>query len=311
MLRLLDEKPQDAGQAFAQAVDLAAKSQPYVAMQIELLLSDSVRRDGLGEAASDFWQSASRRGAALMNGRANQAMSSVLDPQFWDRAAYLRPNQSQWPEDVAQAFVVFHQQRGWPELNESPECLLWSVIGHARLDRHDSQGALVAFKKSESLARSPVNADRWQIAQAKALVGLGQSAAATALLMKHVEHQDPGISQPALALLGTIKLQSSQATVGLALLRKAHETFPDAIWPGQMEARADLGLACLMCGDEASGLRELHSVQQLFEQRGDVAQLLKLLNNEAAWHDARKQRDESDSLKALIAQVEASFAPQP
>lgn len=310
MLRMLEERNREAGQAFAQAVDMGRTSQPYAAMQAELLLAESVRRDEFSDAAAGFWQSSVKRAALLMTGRTG-LNSGIVDPQFWARAAYLHPNQAEWPAEATRAFDAFHTHRDWPELNESPECLLWSLIGHARLERHDAQGALVAFKKSESLARSSTNADRWQIAQAKALVGLGQSAAATALLMKHTQHQDPGISQPALALLGTIKLQTSQATVGLALLRKAHETFPDAIWPGQLEARADLGLACLMCGDETAGLRELHSVQKLFEQRGDAGQLLKLLNNEAAWHDARKQRSESDSVRTLITQVEASFAPQP
>jgi hypothetical protein len=64
------------------------------------------------------------------------------------------------------------------------------------------------------------------------------------------------------------KLQQGSAHEGFNLLRNAVEEGAAAAWPARAEAEADLGLAYLMIGDEASGRRWLQRPQQGFEASG-------------------------------------------
>ena len=315
MLSLLDEKPQDAGYAFYKSIEVSRDSMPYAAMQAELLASECLRRHGSVELAAEVWQSAVTHGAEFL-----LSELPLIDASFWDRACYLRPHQAQWPERVAHATLVEHQRRGWFGISlqksdvqltgdfaegatETPDCLIWSLLGYARFDRDEPQAALVAFKKAESLALDGAHADVWQIAQARALLRLGQTAPATAILMKHAQNKDQRASLPALALLGTIKLQANQPTIGLSLLRRAFETFPDATWPGQAEARADLGLAYLMVGDEHSGIQELHAAQRHFEAVGEMSLLLTALQNELAYSEKKSHRKEAKAIRERIEEL--------
>ncbi len=310
-LQLLDEKPRDAAQSYYRSLEASADVIPYAAQQAELLMSESVRRDGNQELAIQSWSGAVSRAAELMLGA-----TPLIDATFWDNACYLKP-QTSWPDKVADAVLIEHQRRGWMGLihqdsevqlassiadssAETTDCLIWSLIGYARLYREEPQAALVAFKKAESLARNSAHADLWQVAQARALLQLGQTAPATALLMKHAQNKDPRVSLQSLALLGTMKLQANQPALGLSLLRRSFETFPDATWPGQAEARADLGLAYLMMGDESNGLQELHTAQRHFEAIGDTSLLLTSLQNELAYHEKKSHRKEAKAIRERI-----------
>lgn len=309
MIRLLNEQPEDAARAFHQSLRVSAETLPCLVAQTELLLAEALRRDGHTTQAVEVWQSAVIRASQLLS-----LSPPVMDASFWDRACYLRPHQTEWPVECTQAVIDEHARRGWSSLlrddasqpglfvaAETTECLVWSVIGQARFDRDEPQAALIAFKKAESLAREADHAALWQLAQARALIRLGQTAPATALLMKHAQHPSPQVSLPSLALLGTLKLQAGQGTVGLSLLRRALESYPDAVWPGQLEARADFALASLMCGDDAVGLAELHAAQQAFQQRGETSLWLASLQNELAYYEARKNRDEAEVVRQRLA----------
>ena len=303
IVALLEERPTDAAKAFQQATRLATDSQPFEAAASSLLWSEAARRAGDAKLAVSSWQFSVSQAASLL-----KRYPPIHDPAFWERAAYIRPNGSNWPADLHPACAESLSRTPLSELVRSsdksdPTALLWTCIGLARLDRDEPQAALVAFKKAESFVTSPADRDRLQLAEAKTFLRLGQPAAAMAILAKLSQHESPSISRPALALLGTMKLQANQATVGLNLLRKALETEPITDWPGRSEAEADLGLAYLMTGDEPRGLKHLHSAQQQFESADQLELFLTSLQNEAAHHTARGNKQAAASINERLART--------
>jgi hypothetical protein len=76
------------------------------------------------------------------------------------------------------------------------------------------------------------------------------------------------------------------------------------MWPERAEAEADLGLAYLLMGDEASGLRWLHSGQKGFEMARKDAELVQSLENEAEYLAQAKKCDQADALRQRVAKME-------
>ena len=140
------------------------------------------------------------------------------------------------------------------------------------------------------MTSNPLATGRLQIAETRALVRLGQSAAASAMLIGLAGQSDPQIARPAMALLGTLKLSQGAVQQGFNLLHSAVEEDSTLVWPERTQAEADLGLAYLMMGDEAAGLRWLHGAQQGFESAGQREGLVQSLENEAAYLEQAKKR---------------------
>lgn len=303
IVALLEERPIDAAKAFQQAARLATTSQPFEAATSSLLWSEAARRNGDAKLAVSAWQFSVSQAASLL-----KRYPPIHDPAYWERAAYIRPNGANWPTELAPACKESLSHTHLADLESSVDATditaaLWACIGLARLDRDESQAALVAFKKAESLATTSLDRDRLQLAEAKTFVRLNQTAAAMALLARLSQHESSVIARPALALLGTMKLQANQATVGLSLLRKALESEPFTNWPGRGEAEADLGLAYLMTGDEPRGLKALHAAQQQFESTDQLELLLTALQNEAAYHTSRGNKPAAVNVNERLARL--------
>jgi hypothetical protein len=94
------------------------------------------------------------------------------------------------------------------------------------------------------------------------------------------------------------------AVQALAVLKKAVEESPSPDWPGRGEAEADLGLAYVMTGAEADGLRWLHSGQQHFEAAGDHELLLVSLDNEARYYEKTQKADEAARVRQRMQALE-------
>lgn len=303
---VLDSRPAEAIRPYQEALEQAGKDHPYQTVNLLLLVSDAQRRAGDPTSADRCWQDAARLAAALATGR-----PAVVDPILWERTAYLRPVNSPWPSDVRHAlnqvnvtFGIAVGGRDTPtaaggnrDTDESP---LWIAVGHWRLARDEAQAALVALKRAESMSSDPYIANRLQLSEAKALNRLGQSSAASAILIHLASNSNPLISHPAMAVLGTAKLQQGNAQQGFNLLRKAVEENGNIVWPERPEAEADLGLAYLMIGDEAAGLRWLHQAQQNFEMSGQQESLRQCLENEAAFLEQAKKNDLAKAVRHRI-----------
>jgi hypothetical protein len=308
---LLNDHPQLAVAAFEQAKQYSAGAHPYEEVTLLLLESDARRRAG-DPAATAAWQQ-----AVWQLGELAVGPIPVHDPILWERAAYLRPVDCPWPAEVLQrladantrlgiaADTWFSPQPGLGSNAGSDESVVWGAIGYARLARDEPQAALVALKRAESMTANPQLAKHLRLAEAKALSRLGQSAAATAMLAGLAGDEAPSVSRPALAMLGSIKLQEGGTQQGYQFLRRAVTDDPVATWPGRTEAEADLGLACLLLGDEPQGMRWLHSAQQQMEARGDVEQLVQSLENEQEYLRRSDRKDAANAVRERLEQLHA------
>jgi tetratricopeptide (TPR) repeat protein len=309
---ILDGRPGEAIRPYQEALEQAGKDHPYQAVNLLLLVSDAHRRAGDPGSADRSWQDAARLAADL-----TMARPAVVDPILWERVAYLRPVNCPWPAEVRQAltqvnvtFGIVADARdatmttaGNRDADESP---LWIAVGHWRLARDEAQAALVALKRAESMSADSYVASRLQLSQSKALNRLGQGSAATAILIHLASNSNPLISHPAMAVLGTAKLQQGNAQQGFNLLRRAVEEGNNIVWPERPEAEADLGLAYLMIGDEGAGLRWLHQAQQSFEMSGQQEALAQCLENEAAFLEQAKKTDLAKAVRRRIESLRTS-----
>jgi tetratricopeptide (TPR) repeat protein len=118
-----------------------------------------------------------------------------------------------------------------------------------------------------------------------------------------------------MALLGSLKLESGQLEFGFKMLQRALELQPQVDWSTRAEAEADLGLAYLMMGEEANGLRWLKQAQQRFESDGRVEMLAKSLRNESGyWKHKGKHKAEIEAIDERLEKLEnggADVAHQP
>jgi tetratricopeptide (TPR) repeat protein len=304
--QILENHPQEAAASYDKAI-AAAAGHPYQAVSLLLLASDAHRRAGKPQGAQQAWNQAARLAAELTAGP-----RPVIDPILWERVAYLRPVESNWPPEVAGrlhevnlAFAIVPGTRNpvtpastaGSSADEGP---LWIAIGHWRLARNEPQAALVALKRAESSTSDNYTADRLQLSQAKTLASMGQAGPASAILIRLSSSADSRISHPALAMLGTMKLQQGGVQQGFNLLRRAVEADPALQWPERADAEADLGLAYLLMGDENTGLRCLHAAQHAWESSGQYEPLVQCLENEAAYFDQAKKKDLAESVRKRL-----------
>jgi tetratricopeptide (TPR) repeat protein len=303
----LDGRPKDAVAAFQRGLQLTGRDHPYQTLNLLLLASDAQRRAGDLLAAERAWQDTAHLASDLVTGP-----HPVIDPILWERISYLRPANCPWPGEVRHTLsevnvafgIVADPRQSAESIASTDEAPLWTAIGHWRLARNESQAALVALKRAETLTSQPYAASRLQLSQTKALIRLGQMPAASAILIHLAGNSDPLISHPAMAMLGTAKLQQGSAQEGFNLLHNAVEEDSAAVWPEWAEAEADLGLAYLMIGDEASGLRWLHQAQQSFEAAGQQQALVQCLENEAAFLEQAKKSDLAKAVRKRVATIQ-------
>jgi hypothetical protein len=309
---VLDNRPREGVAAFQQTLKLAGDSQPYESANVLLLLSDAQRRVGDGAGAEQTWVAAAELCTELA-----ASNSKVADPILLERVAYLRPANTPWPRaaqdrlnDIAVRMGIAFPATPAEATSTLPkstndEAALWTVIGNWRLAREESQAALVAFKRAESLSSAPLAASQLRLAQSRALIRLGQSPAASAILINLASQSDPHVAHPAMALLGTLKLREGGIQQGFNLLRRAVEEDGSLLWPERTQAEADLGLAYLLAGDEPTGLRWLHEAQQSFEVSGQREELIQCLENEAGYLDQSKKKDLSAKIRQRLESLAA------
>jgi hypothetical protein len=281
------DKPGSAGEMLQKAMHIAGAADEYQRACLLLELAEADRRAGKGDQAAATWQSAVMAGSALLN-----ASSPIIDPGWWEQAASLRIVPVAWPNDCEKAIasssgiVTVSASVG----SEGVEARLWQSIGQWRLNRHETQAALVAFKRAETMTRDPETQARIQLASAAALLALEQRPAAISVLAK-LGASETSAAPSALGLLGGIKLEEGSAQQAFAMLKRAVEMGGEHEWHGRAEAEANLGLCYLIFGDENSGLRMLHAAQQRFEAAGQTAMLNLSLENEAAYFDKTSNRE--------------------
>lgn len=300
--------PAEAATEWKRAAEIAGQFDPAWQAQLLLLTSEAQRRAGDAERATSTWQESVRRAAALLN-----QSTPFMDPVFWERALALHPVTTPWPAEIRAALIklpAWARVEGLADSQETAtassqvgtEILLWAHIGHWRLLRDEAQGALVAFKRSEAVISETAVKDRLQLEEARSLVRLGQTAPATAILVRLSGSAHSPASRPARAVLGTMRLQANNPKQGYLLLQKA--LADETPFPGRSSALADFGIACLMTGDEPAGLQALHTAQQQFQSAGDLDQLASALENEAAYLTKKEKTELVAAVRQRITEIE-------
>jgi tetratricopeptide (TPR) repeat protein len=300
----------EAIRALEEGIELATKHDPREGAELSLWLSDAYRREERHAEATQAWQRAVLAGGELLARR-----QPIRDPNFWDRASFLRPVDQTWPQAVEPALWTasgLTHSRNLPNHYGTPggdlpsfdprlvDVAVWTCIGQWRLDRGEADAALVALKKSETLANDRQLGDQVRLCQARAMYQLEQIGAATAILVGLSQSETEAVARASTALLGSIKLQTGHSTLGLRMLKRALDS--DVEWPGRAEAEADLGLAWLMAGDETQGLRWLQTARRRFESAGDYESLARTLYNEREyWKSTKQQKKASEPAEQLAA----------
>lgn len=313
---LLVEQPAHAVAAFERSIALVAASQPHQAAHTLLLLSEAKRRAGDPQHAIELWRQSIVAESDLL-----ARNPPIADPTFWERASYLQPLGQPWPAHLGLAIAKFNQSGSmisqtntsqgfilcsYQDASEPPAtAALWACLGEWRLERGEGQAGLLAFKKAESACATQAAADWARLGQARSLLALGQSAAATAIWMQLAARPgDPVIERAALADLGALRVRDGMTLQGLELLKKSVEAEPYVEWPGRAAAEADLGLAYLMVGDEAAGLACLERASQRMQSQGDLELLSKTLWNQARYHEHKGNRAAQKAISEQLAQLQ-------
>lgn len=305
---LLDGRPAEAAGALEQGIRIAANQYPYYEAHLRLQWSEALRGAGRIDQADAAW-----RDAVAVAQAGLRANPPLLDPNYWQQAAYHRPVDQPWPESLIQTLAQRAARYGvmtdTGQSSPSPsstsnqasvERHLWACMGQWWLERGEPQAALVAWRRAAGFAVDPLDQQRLELAQAKALLALEQPAAATTLLVAISDSTDRQIQADALATLGSLRLASGSTKQGYHLLSRAL-TETDAVdWPGRARAEADFGLAHLLVGDQSTGLQWLHRAQSRFESDGAHDDLLQSLENELAYAQQTNSKAQVRTLEQRI-----------
>ena len=286
--------------AFGRAKALLKTSHPYQASRITLLLGESYRHAGALNEWKSGWESAIDIQSRWLTQR------GLVDPTFWKQAAFLRPASTPWPVDViGQLESSLRDQNllfGSGHTTD-PEAVVWAIIGTQSLQRHESQNAILAFKKSEALVDSASLKEELQMQQALAMIDGGQSGPASAILLNLGSTQSL-VGDRAKAILASLKLQNGGLAQGMNLLQSAIKTSNQ--WPTseRLRAQADYGLAFLMRGREEEGIALLNQVCAEFVKRNSYDQAAQCLANIATYYEKTDQPIQHRSALAKIEKLE-------
>ncbi|MEM8669097.1 MAG: hypothetical protein AAGG48_16360 [Planctomycetota bacterium] len=302
---LLREDNIVAANAFAACAQAAGNRHGMIAANAILMRSESLKRAGQFAESKTAWRDAVIVACGLLR------TVGVSEPNFWDRASYLRPLELTWPEDVADSFEAVALGRSTPLRTDllrrlgsvatrttvSSDCWVQSAIGSWKQARSDNHNAIVHLKKAERNGTTS-SIDWIQISQARSFVKMGQHGVATTVLAPIASRDDNAPTTiAAMAELGTVRLTNGSSQTGLRLLRQALDDHPDVEWPGRASAEADYALGLLMVGDE-SGLGRLTAAQDRFEAEGEIELLSKSLWNQM------KYLEHTEIEKETVAELE-------
>jgi len=302
---MMNEKPEDSIEQLETAIELVRDSCPWYACKLKLLLGEFYRHAGRWDDWKSTWETAVTDNSQL----ARDQLS--LDPQFWNRAAFLRPAGNPWPPKVVQNLKSVLGELDVAETQNtmrltSDESVIWFAIGMQHLRRAEGQNALLAFKKSEAGESNQHSIKVMQLYQARSLVATGQPGAASAILFRMVsDNEGTALADRAKAILASMKLQNGSVAQGLNLVKSAMESIES--WPRdeQSRARADYGLALLMKGQESQGLHQLDRAMQDFREAGELEQARQCLWNRAKYFEKTEQKEEFRMVSETLVELES------
>ncbi|MFO0903837.1 MAG: hypothetical protein U0939_12605 [Pirellulales bacterium] len=295
-------RSEQAARMLGEACNGAARIDGYQRSQLKLLQSDALRRAGKIAEADAAWSEAVVAAAQL-----TRHQPPLFDPAFWDAASYLRPVAVEWPASAVSEIASLSPIPTDALRGDAAEreCVVWSTIGQRLLDRGDHEATLVALKRSEAASADAAVQGWCRVCEANALARVGQTSTATALLAGQLQSSDRRLAAAVAASFGSIKCQAGDVEAGQRLLKKGLESQTLRHWPGLADAEADLGLACLVQGEETDGLRWLRSARSRYEARGETTRVKQTLVNEREYWRYRKEESRVAELEGRLQAIDA------
>ncbi len=297
---LIADRNEEAIEVLQEALQLA-EPLPMQGSRLYLLLGEAYRHSQQREA----WREAWIRGTTLESSISRSQL--LCDPVFWTKAAYLRPSGQPWPDQVVLDFHSVLDQYGieFPNqiVDESlREAFVWAVIGVQSLHRHESQNALLAFKKAEAMVSTPNLRSQLLLHQAVTMIDGGQAGPASPLLLRLASEKGI-VADRARAVLGSLKLQHGGTAQGINLLQSALASVDQ--WPleEQLRAKSDLALALLIQGNEAEGLALQEQMCQAFLSANLHSHAVQCLLNQAQYFQNTAQAGRQQATLERLAQI--------
>ena len=295
---MMNGQHREAAQNLKRALTITDAKCDYQSSKLRLLLGEFYRHQRQHELWKKTWANSVMQHSRLMQ-------QGSYDPEFWNRAAYLRPSKTNWPEKVIGAAKNINREHSL-EMKQ-PEANIWAVVGFQNGVRGEGQNAVLAFKKAEATCSLRDNISNLRLQQARAMIQAGQPGPASAILIRLIsQYEGHVIADRCKAILASMKLQNGGIAQGLNLLQTAVETIER--WPKDenLRARADYGLALLMRGHESEGIRVLSTVFDEFEARSDIQQAHQCLWNIAKYYQKRDKREQYRTATAKLSRFEKS-----
>jgi hypothetical protein len=286
---LLNDHPDRAADLFDRALGFAQKGPRHVKFEIGLLLCESRRRCNQTTLAANAWESALSAG------------TGIRDPQLWDRAILSKPANAQWPPDAS---IV---RTGEPDFapGQSPDTGDVLIdIGKMHLSRAAAEPALLAFSRAEPETANAGKKLLARLLRAQSMIAMQQGASAVPMLDVLAKSDDPRIACRAQAIEGDALchvLDDRQR--GIPIMLNALKDSETIDWPGKSRLVANLGLYCLLEGDQDDGLRELHQAQASFTAEETWDDLAGSLKNEAAYLRQAGKTDQADAVQKRADEV--------
>ncbi|MEM1108873.1 MAG: hypothetical protein AAGH99_09310 [Planctomycetota bacterium] len=263
--------PDGAANQWISAANLAEPWSPRLAKQLRLMAASAWVSDQQFDRADEAWREATARVTIY---DLDSAATLALMIQIQDRLSAL----------------------GGPGVISSR--LLHHRLGELRLARGEPQAALVAFRKAESQLGADPTRSTLRLAQADALMALGQRDTARAVL---AELTDSPQRVDALGRLGVIELRSGRVAVGQRLLRTATEEVAIEDHP---QIYADYALALLAVGQTDKGLEIAARAREYFRLQDNFLATKRSLTNEKILAQAAGQSDRVLTLDAELKALE-------
>ncbi len=288
---------------FSEGLKLVHESHPFVASHIGLLLGEAHRHAKNHEQWKESWQAAIEIQSIWLEQR------GLVDPAFWKKAAFLRPVDTPWPKPVIRRIAAALDQENLKfdiENSRNDEAVIWAIVATQSLHRHESQNAILAFKKSEALTSNFNLKNELRLQQAIAMIDGGQPGPASAILMRLGSGNDI-LADRSKAILATLKLQNGSLAQGMNLLQSAIKSASE--WPTseRLRAQADFGLALLMRGREDQGVALLNQVHHEFLAEKNFDHASQCLWNLAKYFEKTKQPDLRETTIERMQQLESAL----
>jgi|GEM_PF-1432147 len=277
---------------------------PVQASRMLLLIADASRHLGNMELCSANWSRATELESQTMKSR------GFHDPAFWKQAAFQRPVDSDWPAPVVANIREVLDRSGlqYPDSLHNDSCresILWALVGVQSLKRHESQNAILAFKKAEGLVATKDLKNELLLQQALSMLDAGQAGPASAILFR-LTTESGLIASRSRGILGSLKLQHGSIEQGLNLLTSA---IPSADrWPldEKLRAQSDLALATLIRTEESAGMDMLEDTILQFVDRGLFGDTVQALTNIARYYETKKNVSQHTHALQRLQEFESS-----